>query len=121
MPDLEMLITETVERAVRHALSEAISNLPSSQNTISDDEVIGVPALAKYLGIGSRRTYQLVNCEPANFPVKRVGTRILILKGVVRRWLEAGGDAVVEPMRAEVRRSLGQQAAQKRPLARDSR
>ena len=49
MPDLEMPITETVERAVRHALSEAISNLPSSQNSSSDDKVIGVPALAKYL------------------------------------------------------------------------
>ena len=54
MPDLEMPITETVERAVHHALSEAISNLPSSQNSSSDDKVIGVPALAKYLGIGSR-------------------------------------------------------------------
>ena len=49
MPDLEMPITETVERAVRNALSEAISNLSSNQNSSSDDKVIGVPALAKYL------------------------------------------------------------------------
>ena len=116
MPDLETLITETIERAVLKAFSEVFSTLPtglptglaSSTASTSDDEVMGVPALAEYLGIGQRQAYQLVNCDPPNFPVKRVGTRILIVRGVVRRWLEAGGESTIAPMRIEVRNMLNQ-------------
>ena len=120
MPDLETLITETIERAVLKAFSEVFSTLPtglptglstglaSSTAATSDDKVMGVPALAEYLGIGQRQAYQLVNCDPPNFPVKRVGTRILIVRGTVRRWLEAGGESTIAPMRIEVRNMLNQ-------------
>jgi hypothetical protein len=108
MPDLETLITETIERAVLKAFGEVFSTLPSSTALTSDDEVMGVPALAEYLGIGQRQAYQLVNCDPPNFPVKRVGTRILIVRGAVRRWLEAGGESTIAPMRIEVRKLLNQ-------------
>jgi hypothetical protein len=112
MPDLETLITETIERAVLKAFGEVFSTLPSglfsSPATTSDEEVMGVPALAEYLGIGQRQAYQLVNCDPPNFPVKRVGTRILIVRGVVRRWLEEGGESTIAPMRNEVRKMLNQ-------------
>jgi hypothetical protein len=112
MPDLETLITETIERAVLKAFGEVFSTLPSglfsSPTATSDDEVMGVPALAEYLGIGQRQAYQLVNCDPPNFPVKRVGTRILIVRGAVRRWLEAGGESTIAPMRNEVRKLLNQ-------------
>lgn len=112
MPDLETLITETIERAVLKAFGEVFSTLPSrlssSTTASSDDEVMGVPALAEYLGIGQRQAYQLVNCDPPNFPVKRVGTRILIVRGAVRRWLEEGGESTIAPMRSEVRKLLNQ-------------
>ena len=116
MPDLETLITETIERAVLKAFSEVFSTLPTGLSTglalstaaTSDDKVMGVPALAEYLGIGQRQAYQLVNCDPPNFPVKRVGTRILIVRGAVRRWLEAGGESTIAPMRIEVRNMLNQ-------------
>ena len=108
MPDLETLITETIERAVLKAFGEIFSTLPSSTAATSDDEVMGVPALAEYLGIGQRQAYQLVNCDPPNFPVKRVGTRILIVRGAIRRWLEEGGESTIAPMRIEVRKLLNQ-------------
>jgi hypothetical protein len=114
MPDLETLIAETVERAVQKALGEALSKLPSSAATPSDDEVMNVPELATFLGIGQRQTYQLVNCDPAQFVVKRVGTRILVTRGAIRRWLEDGGEVSVAPMRAETRRLLESRKTQAR-------
>ena len=106
MSDLETAITATVERAVRGALEGALIGLRPETAAPSDDEVMGVPALAQYLGIGQRQAYQLVNCNPPAFPIKRIGTRILILRGVVRRWLEAGGDAKLPAMSLETRRLL---------------
>jgi predicted DNA-binding transcriptional regulator AlpA len=107
MPDLETAIGEAVERAVRKALAEALpirstGAIPNS----SDDEVLGVPALAEYLGIGTRQAYGLVNANPPQFPVKRVGNRILVLKGAVRHWLEAGGQAALPAMSFETRQKL---------------
>jgi ADP-ribosylglycohydrolase len=94
MPDLETLITETIERAVLKAFGEVFSTLPSglfsSPAATSDDEVMGVPALAEYLGIGQRQAYQLV------------------VRGAVRRWLEEGGESTIAPMRIEIRKMLNQ-------------
>jgi predicted DNA-binding transcriptional regulator AlpA len=111
MPDLETLITQTIERAVQTAVGKALidnprTGTPSSSSTDRDDEVLGVPALAQYLGIGERLAYRLVNANPAHFPVKRVGQRLLVLKGHVRHWLEAGGQATISAMPAETRKLL---------------
>ena len=107
MPDLETLITQTIERAVQAAIGKAMQNPPSSSTTVDrDDEVLGVPALATYLGIGERLAYRLVNANPAHFPVKRVGQRLLVLRGHVRHWLEAGGKATISAMPAETRKLL---------------
>jgi hypothetical protein len=108
--DLETAITATVERAVQGALERALQDFRTPSATSGDDEVLGVGSLAKYLGMGTRQTYALVNCDPPEFPVKRVGTRILVLRGVVRRWLEAGGHARIAPMQLEARRSLERRA-----------
>ncbi len=114
MPDLETLIAETVERAVQKVLGEVLSNLPARNAMTSDDEVLNVPELAAYLGIGQRQAYQLVNADPPQFVVKRVGTRILVTRGAVRRWLEAGGEVAVAPMRDETRRLLESRKTQVR-------
>jgi predicted DNA-binding transcriptional regulator AlpA len=106
VPDLETAIAQTVERAVKRALEEICMPSAPSDVVATDDEVLTVPRLAQYLGIGQRQAYQLVNCNPPCFPVKRVGTRILVLRDVVRRWLEAGGDAGLAPMSLDTRRTL---------------
>lgn len=107
MPDLETLITQTIERAVQAAIGKALTTTPgSSVSTDRDDEVLGVPALAQYLGIGERLAYRLVNANPAHFPVKRVGQRLLVLRSHVRHWLEAGGQATISAMPAETRKLL---------------
>jgi predicted DNA-binding transcriptional regulator AlpA len=98
MPDLETLITQTIERAVQAAIGKALTTTPGPSTTTRDDEVLGVPALATYLGIGERLAYRLVNANPAHFPVKRVGH--------VRHWLEAGGQATISAMPAETRKLL---------------
>jgi predicted DNA-binding transcriptional regulator AlpA len=106
MPDLETLITQTIERAVQAAIGKALTTTPGPSTTTRDDEVLGVPALATYLGIGERLAYRLVNANPAHFPVKRVGQRLLVLRGHVRHWLEAGGQATISAMPAETRKLL---------------
>ena len=109
MPDLETAIGEAVERAVRKALAEALPLHRVGTGGVarsSDDDVLGVPALAEYLGIGTRQAYGLVNANPPQFPVKRVGNRILVLKGAVRHWLEAGGQASFPAMSFETRQKL---------------
>jgi predicted DNA-binding transcriptional regulator AlpA len=98
MADFETLIKDTVESAVKKALTETLSTWSPAGFEKSDDEVLTVPALAQYLGIGQRQAYELVNSDPPQFPVKRVGTRILVLRGAVRLWLEAGGDARLPAM-----------------------
>ena len=106
MPDLETLITQTIERAVQDAVHRAMQHPVSSTTNDKDDEVLGVPALAQYLGIGERLAYRLVNANPAHFPVKRVGQRLLVLKGHVRQWLEAGGQATISAITPETRKLL---------------
>jgi hypothetical protein len=55
-----------------------------------------------------------VGCDPPHFPVKRVGTRLLIVRGAVRRWLEDGGEVAVAPMRTETRKLLESRKIQAR-------
>ncbi len=114
MADFEALISSTIQDAVKKAIHEALSNLAPRADQTSDGEVLSVPALADYLGIGRRQAYQLVSAQPAPFPIKRVGNRILVVRGRVREWLEAGGNAELPVMGRETRALLGRRPTDSR-------
>jgi predicted DNA-binding transcriptional regulator AlpA len=125
MADFESLITSAVESAVKKALTETLASWSPSghaqSHTHGDDEVLTVPALAQYLGIGQRQAYELVNGDPPPFAVKRVGTRILVLRGSVRTWLEAGGEARLPTMTRATRALLRERRRDETRAAQPSR
>ncbi|BCC04944.1 prophage CP4-57 regulatory family protein [Bacillus cereus] len=50
-------------------------------------DILTVMELKEYLGIGREQAYTLVKTE--DFPVKRIGRRILIYKPNLIKWLES--------------------------------
>ncbi|MEB2589427.1 helix-turn-helix domain-containing protein [Bacillus cereus] len=50
-------------------------------------DILTVMELKEYLGIGREQAYTLVNNK--DFPVKKIGRRILIYKPNLIRWLES--------------------------------
>ncbi|PGT79155.1 helix-turn-helix domain-containing protein [Bacillus sp. AFS040349] len=50
-------------------------------------DILTVMELKEYLGIGREQAYTLVKTE--DFPVKKIGRRIIIFKPNLVRWLES--------------------------------
>ncbi|ESU32671.1 DNA-binding protein [Bacillus sp. 17376] len=59
----------------------------SNQRLDSFPDILTVMELKEMLGIGREQAYELVKAK--NFPVRRIGRRIIIYKPNLIKWLES--------------------------------